>query len=84
MHGYQEGDTTPVDDQESIRRHHTRDTVEKQFNETFCHLLKGVCADVDPDFFKLFLIIINFDSISTMITSQLDQSVDEALCPASS
>ena len=23
VHGYQEGDTTPVDDQESIRRHHT-------------------------------------------------------------
>ena len=45
VNGYQEGDTTPVDDQESIRRHHTRDTVEKQFNETFCHLLKGVCID---------------------------------------
>lgn len=42
VNGYQEGDTTPIEDQENIRRHHTRDTVEKQFNETFCYLLKGV------------------------------------------
>lgn len=42
VHGYQEGDTTPIEDEENIRRHHTRDTVEKQFNETYCYLLKGV------------------------------------------
>lgn len=41
VHGYEEGDTTPVEDEESIRHHHTRDTVEKQFNESFCYLLKG-------------------------------------------
>ena len=42
VNGYQEGDTTPIEDEENIRRHHTRDTVEKQFNETYCYLLKGV------------------------------------------
>ena len=42
VHGYQEGDTTPIEDEEGIRRHHTRDTVEKQFNDTYCYLLKGV------------------------------------------
>lgn len=42
IHGYQEGDATPIEDEENIRRHHTRDTVEKQFNETYCYLLKGV------------------------------------------
>ena len=31
-----------IEDEENIRRHHTRDTVEKQFNETYCYLLKGV------------------------------------------
>ena len=41
VNGYQEGDTTPIEDEENIRRHHTRDTVEKQFNETYCYLLKG-------------------------------------------
>lgn len=30
IHGYQEGDATPIEDEENIRRHHTRDTVEKQ------------------------------------------------------
>lgn len=45
VHGYQEGDTTPIEDEENIRRHHTRDTVEKQFNETYCYLLKGVGVD---------------------------------------
>lgn len=44
VHGYQEGDTTPIEDEENIRRHHTRDTVEKQFNETYCYLLKGVVS----------------------------------------
>ena len=44
MNGYQEGDTTPIEDEENIRRHHTRDTVEKQFNETYCYLLKGVAS----------------------------------------
>jgi hypothetical protein len=42
VNGYQEGDVTPIEDEENIRRHHTRDTVEKQFNETYCYLLKGV------------------------------------------
>lgn len=42
VHGYEEGDTTPIEDEEGIRHHHTRDTVEKQFNESFCYLLKGM------------------------------------------
>ena len=38
--GFQEGKKTAEDD--SIRHHHSRDTLEKQLNETYCHLLKGV------------------------------------------
>ena len=38
--GFQEGEKTAEDD--AIRHHHSRDTLEKQLNETYCHLLKGV------------------------------------------
>ena len=38
--GFQEDKKTAEDD--SIRHHHSRDTLEKQLNETYCHLLKGV------------------------------------------
>ena len=38
--GFQEGEKTAED--ASIRHHHSRDTLEKQLNETYCHLLKGV------------------------------------------
>lgn len=38
--GFQEGKKMAEDD--SIRHHHSRDTLEKQLNETYCHLLKGV------------------------------------------
>ena len=64
VHGYEEGDTTPVEDEENIRHHHTRDTVEKGTNRMMklfvAHLMTKVSGAAIAEYLKLMKSVLKF------------------------